>query len=209
MRRARDTSWHERWLAELSKGLGYDAAARKVGVSESTMAKHVREDGNLRHRAQAARRPDSASRVTQLVDAGLSMVDAAWVLSFDGSNLTGEDAAERAEWPVDVYDLLRLARNVAAGMDLQDACEAASIPKRTVTGWRRRFARVDEVIVAAAADGRTRKIKPLPGLVCPGPHCGKKTGYDYGCDKAPCRDAVAARERQRRHNEQEMPHDHA
>lgn len=188
-----DTTWHARAVALIREGKTVAAAQRMVGVAEATWYQHVRQFPGFSASLQRARE-DLVNRVMMLRRAGLTIAQIEYVLQ------AGElkrminrpiPGKPRTDWPVDIDDLLELLRLVAAGLTLRDACAAARVPPPTVRRWRRRYPEVDAAIVAAAADGRERKISPLPPIRCPGRYCGSKTGYDYGCRKDPCRAAVA------------------
>lgn len=160
-----------------------------------------------------------AARIEALVAAGLTVAQVATVLQTTVSGLhhriqrdedlrnavaeartsSGRPIRKPHDWPVDEYDLMELLRCIASGQTILEACEATRIPPPTLKRWRRMYDEVDAAIVAAAMDGRTRRIRPAVKLQCPGPHCGTKTGYDYGCALDPCRTAVAQREFERRH----------
>jgi transposase len=152
-----------------------------------------------------------------LVQAGLTRRQAAYVLGVDAVTIRDhanrfpdfqQRLAEAApprrygrrpnhEWPVDIDALLRVVKYLIAGAYLKYACERADVSVPTLKRWRRRFEDVDRLIVAASMG--PRRVQPYSRLVCPGSHCGTKTGYDYGCDREPCRSEVARLEWRRRH----------
>jgi AcrR family transcriptional regulator len=190
-----DTSWVGDWLDLLRDGHSWAAAARACGIAYHTVQHHLRSDATLRAAADEARpvrrrsarqpgrtpRDGDVARVVALLQAGLSLAQALWVLDINVNGFRrwvwrqGRQAeirtclARRDAWPVDETDLMELCRMIASGMDLKVACVAALI------------------VAAAAADGRTHPIRPIQRLQCPGPHCDMKTGYDYGCRQSPCK----------------------
>ncbi|WP_084965243.1 hypothetical protein [Thermoactinospora rubra] len=113
----------------------------------------------------------------------------------------GLPSTRSLDWPVDIDDLLELLRLIASGLDLRAACGQARIPEPTLKRWRRGWPQVDALVVAAAADGRQRAIRPYRRLECPGRYCGTSTGYDYGCRRTACRTAAVTRVTQQRESE--------
>lgn len=223
----RDTSWHLEFLNRVASGQSFNEAAPEVGTTGRTLYNHFEAFPKFRAAALSARRtsgrpmagpaPDDSPmpRIIALISAGLTVGQTAQVLGIRQGTLRNwvvrspvreqiDAGRSRSKygprrWPVNIDDLLELLRNIASGLNLADACAAARIPLPTMKRWRRSYGDVDAVIVAAALDGRRRQIKPYPLWSCPGPRCGTRTGYDYGCALEPCRTAAAEQEYRRRH----------
>lgn len=225
----RNTSWHQQFLDLLAQGCSFNEAIKLVGSNFRTLLNHFEAMPDFRtqamHLRQTSGRPKTggprrylkhAQQIIALRTAGLTVEQIAYVLDVPPSTMSywllkleisaEIQDAQRPRWPVNVDDLLELLREIASGATVSGACETVRIPWPTVKRWRRMYDTVDAAIVAAAMDGRTRRVLPVRRLECPGRFCGTKTGYDYGCAEEPCRTEVARREFRRRHpsHEQEI-----
>ncbi|MFI7691807.1 helix-turn-helix domain-containing protein [Nonomuraea sp. NPDC049655] len=184
-RRRRTDPEFERQVREVLRGLapGMTPEARRrllIRLSQGATLQDATEAAGLtKHQVQNARAEDP--KLDQDIIARLGR-----------ASLRHDDQDERA----------RLLANLESGMSLKSAGEAAGIPRPTVQRWRRCDEGFDRAVVEAARAGGTT-LRLYPRLLCPGPRCGTKTGYDYGCGEEPCRTAAAeqvARSRRERKN---------